>query len=337
MVGVSNAGKGEASPIAITTGDTDRIQQALLGHLRFNSFLGLCLVALVGGAVAYWLAGLALRPLSNVAQSTRLVTASSLHKRLTVPGPQDEIKNLVESFNNMLGRLEGSFDQQTQFVTNAAHELRTPLATLRTNLDVMYEDREATAKEYRDIAPVLDRCVTRLERLIEDLLLLARGEDRRHWQEVALQPIVADVLLELASLASRMEVTVHLEAEPNTLVYGDAPLLARVLSNLIENGIRYNKKGGRVSIKIARSDENAIITISDTGIGIAPLEQPRIFERFYRVDQSRSRNLGGSGLGLSIVSHIVGLHGGHVSVESNLGVGSTFVVQLPLMCTLKSA
>jgi len=305
------------------------VQQALLGQIRITSLIGLAIIAVLGVIGAYWLAGRALNPLRNVARSAQHISVGTLDTRLELKGPEDEIKELVAAFNTMLGRLERSFDQQGQFVNNAAHELRTPLTTLRTNLQVMYSDNEATVEDYREMAPVLDRTVTRFEHLISDLLLLAKEESKAR-EEVALMPLVGVVLGDLQPVAHRQHVKLNFRGEADVRVLGNGSLLARVFSNLVENGIRYNHEGGEVDVTVGRGEGCAIVTIADTGIGIASEEQPRIFDRFYRVDRSRSRNKGGAGLGLSIVAHILQIHGGKVEVESTPGVGSRFTVQIPL-------
>jgi two-component system sensor histidine kinase ArlS len=330
---------GEPTPTAIslsgitsepvTAGDINPIRQDLLGRIRITSLIGLGIIALLGAIGAYWLAGRALHPLRNVARSAQHISVGTLDTRLELKGPEDEIKELVAAFNTMLGRLERSFDQQGQFVNNAAHELRTPLTTLRTNLQVMYSDSEATVEDYREMAPVLDRTVTRFEHLISDLLLLAKEESKAR-EEVALMPLVGVVLGDLEPVAHRQHVKLNFRGEADVRVLGNGSLLARVFSNLVENGIRYNHEGGEVDVTVGRGEGCAIVTIADTGIGIASEEQPRIFDRFYRVDRSRSRNKGGAGLGLSIVAHILQIHGGKVEVESTPGIGSRFTVQIPL-------
>ncbi len=179
------------------------------------------------------------------------------------------------------------------------------------------------------MAPVLDRTVTRFEHLISDLLLLAREESKAR-EEVALMPLVGVVVDDLEPVAHRQHIKLNVTGEADIRVLGNSSLLARVFSNLVENGIRYNHEGGEVDVTVGRGEGCAIVTIADTGVGIAAEEQPRIFDRFYRVDRSRSRNKGGAGLGLSIVAHILQIHGGKVEVESTPGVGSRFTVQIPL-------
>ncbi len=330
-------GQATVTPIAFTDAGSeavnpsgyDHIRQTVLGQLRLISLAGLFLIAVVGAVSAYWMAGRALRPLSEVSMAARRISATTLDTRLGLEAPEDEIKELAQSFDAMLDRLESSFAQQGQFVSNAAHELRTPLATLRTNLEVAYDDPAATLDDYREIAPVLDRTLTRLERLVADLLLMATEEKSLVYEELALQPLVEIAMQDLETVAIRQAVRLSFTAGGEFTVRGDGPLLARVFCNLIENAIRYNRPGGSVAVAVRGDPTEAIVEVTDTGIGITPEEQLHIFDRFYRSDRSRSRQRGGAGLGLAIVAHIVKLHGGQVLVESTPNTGSRFTVCLP--------
>jgi signal transduction histidine kinase len=259
----------------------------------------------------------------------RKIQPETLHQRLSVDGPQDEVKELADAFDDMLVRLERTFEQQSQFVGNAAHELRTPLATLRTNLEVLQKDSEASLADYRQAAAVLDRALTRLENLVEDLLLLTSGEKEMRLEPVDLGVLIAEVLEENRLLAQNCEVALHLESVHEETIPANGPLLVRAISNLVENGIRYNHPGGSVRIAVQRQEGWILIRISDTGIGIPSEELPHIFERFYRVDKSRDQHKGGAGLGLSIAAHIVQLHRGRIDATSIPGMGSSFTIWLP--------
>jgi signal transduction histidine kinase len=229
----------------------------------------------------------------------------------------------------MLERLERAFGQQSRFVADAAHELRTPLASLRTNLEVVRSDPHATLDDYRQMASVLERALERLERLVDDLLLLARGEKDVRAEPVYLEVLIGDVIQELKPLAQSHRVSLYYQVPEEVIVQADPPLLARAISNLIENGIRYNHPGGSVTVTVRREAKSVAVSVEDTGTGIPPEEQAHIFDRFYRVDRSRAQHRGGSGLGLSIAAHIVQLHGGHIQVASTPGAGSTFTIWLP--------
>lgn len=304
------------------------LERALLFELRNISLIGLGLVALLGGLGAYWLAGIALRPVRRVSGAAKRISAYTLNTRLDLDGPQDEIKELADTFDAMLGRLERTFELQNRFVADVSHELRTPLASLRTNLEVVAPD--ATLDDYRTMAATQERALTRLEHLVADLLILTTSEQPLSGKEVALGPLLEEALCDLKQAADARQVYLQWANETEVVVRGNELHLSRAFSNLIENGIYYNHAGGEVIVSIDCKDAWAVVTITDTGIGIAPEQQAHIFERFYRVDHSRSRHKGGAGLGLSIVYAIVQQHGGQVQVESTPGVGSVFTVLLPL-------
>ncbi len=312
---------------------TSSVRKNVFHEMRVVSFIGLGIVVLLGGLVAYWLAGRALRPVRSLAQAARGIDAETLDTRLNSKGPEDELRQLSDSFDSMLNRLESAFEQQGRFVADAAHELRTPLTTLRSNLDVVRADPKATVEDYREMTSTLERALTRLQRVVDDLLLLATEERSISDTPVIVEPLVEEALSDLKPLAN--EYSVNLKYESNEInngliINGNSELLARVFHNLIENGIRYNKTGGEVVVKTAKEGEFTVVTVKDTGVGIAPEQLHHIFDRFYRTDSSRARNNGGAGLGLSIVAYILHLHKGQIEVESTPGVGTTFIVKLPL-------
>ncbi len=320
------------SPQILSASDTVRIRQEVLGRLQVISLVGLGLVVVVGALGAYWVARQALSPLREMSAAARHISTKTLGARLGVQAPEDEIKDLADAIDTMLDRLERAFDQQRHFVADAAHELRTPLATLRINLEVVHSDPDSTLDEYQEMSSVLERALTRLERLVSDLLIIAMAEKSPAWEEVALKHLLQNVIRDLRSMADKQDVGLRLMSEGDVLVRGDRELLARAFSNLIENGIRYNREGGVVTVTISQNQDKgqALVTVSDTGIGIPPESQEHIFDRFYRVDNSRSRHRGGAGLGLAITNHIVEMHRGSIYLESTPDVGSRFTVHLPL-------
>lgn len=308
----------------------EEIQQVTVQQIFLISVLSAVLIIILGSSGAYWMASRALRPVNRIIQSAQNVNSKNLDTRLSWDGPEDELGKLIDVFNAMLARLGRAFEQQQQFAANVAHELRNPLATLRTTLEVIQDDPTASLEDYRDMSITLEQNLARLERLIENLLLLARGEREIMRRPVNLEILAKDVSASLSSLADEKMVSVELDLTPNVVVPGDEILLARALTNLVENGIHFNRPGGKVQISIKAVPNWAEIRVEDDGVGISPEEQARIFERFYRVRSSSTQHQGGFGLGLTITAHIVQLHNGTIQVESKLGCGTTFAVHLPL-------
>lgn len=319
----------EYYPSPVGSAEAEPIRQTLLGHLRLSSFAALVLVSVIGSICAYWLAGRMVHYLAVFRQTTQSVSATTLDTRVASQHLDPEVRELADSFDAMLARLERSFTQQRHFASNAAHELRTPITILRTNLEVVKADPDATVDDYRELTPVFERTLARLESLISDLLVMATNEDSLLYDEISLKSLLEEVIDDYTALALKQGVTLVLVGTTDAVVRSDAALLSRAFSNLVENAIRYNHRDGRVIVEIDNSPTNTIISVADTGIGIPVEEQGHIFNRFYRVHRSRSRHKNGAGLGLSIVSHVVQLHGGQVHVESSPGLGSKFTVRLP--------
>ena len=306
----------------------EQVVGSALRRLWTTSMITLMVVVLLfGGFGSYWLARRSLRPVDELSQLVRSVSASTLTTRVPVPRPNDQIKDLAIAFNTMLSRLENAFEQQRHFVDDAAHELRNPLSALRTNVGVVRSSPTADVDEYQRVFNSFDRTLMRLETLVENLLVLAREERLYEPEEVLLGPMMEDVRLDIEPLAIERQVAVSLDGDLDLSVRGDPVLLRQAFSNLLDNSVRYNRSGGRAEVLVHRRGADVAITVTDTGVGIPPHEQERIFERFYRVDQS-SRNAG-IGLGLSIVSHVASLHGGKIEIESVEGVGSRFSLWLP--------
>ena len=316
--------------LGIFSGRFNPLEGALLRELQSISLIGLGLVAILSGVSAYWLAGSALRPVKRVSGAARQISANTLHTRLAVEEPKDEVRELAVTFNEMLGRLEYNFAQQSRFVADVAHELRTPLASLRTSMEVVASDEDASIEDYREMTAAQERALTRLESLVSDLLLLARSESAIASQSVTLSPLIEEVFCDLEHEAARHQVTLQLTNASETTVQGNGALLTRVFSNLVANAIYYNRQGGEVQVSVDQKGDWAVVQVTDSGIGMDVEQQAHVFDRFYRVDGSRTRHKGGAGLGLSIVAAIVHQHNGQVQVESTPGTGSTFTVLLPL-------
>jgi two-component system, OmpR family, sensor kinase len=287
---------------------------------------------ILGALGSYWLAGRAFRPIHRLTRTAQQIEAEDLHQRVLVPRARDEVQDLALTFNEMIARLDKAFTQQRRFVADASHELRTPVAAIRSITDVVLA-QGATEEEYVNVLSEVNVVTERLGHLINDLLTLARADEGQVLLErkpVRLDLLATDVAESTESLAIERDITVLVEAQEPVLVLGDEVRLIQVILNLLHNAITYTNAGGKVTLIVKTGDKNALLTVHDTGIGIAPEHLEHIFERFYRADAARSRAAGGSGLGLAIVDWLVRAHKGTIAVESKVGEGTTFTVSLPL-------
>jgi heavy metal sensor kinase len=311
---------------ATSLGSVDRELRDLVTVLLFAGPLAL-LCALGGG---YVLARQALRPVDLMVQTADQITATRLDRRIDVTNPSDELGRLARTLNGMIARLERSFEEIRRFTADAAHELRTPIAVLRNEAEVALRlPREP--EQYRAILEDQLEELERLSRLAERLLFLCR-EDARvapiARQPVDLRAVAEDVAEHMRVVAEEKGVRIPAEDGAPCSIEGDEDLLRRLLFNLVDNAIKFTAAGGNVMIKTARGDGEARITVTDTGIGIAPEDLPHVFQRFYRVDSASGQD--GTGLGLAIARSIAEAHGGSIAIESTIGVGTRAIVTLPL-------
>jgi two-component system, OmpR family, heavy metal sensor histidine kinase CusS len=287
----------------------------------------------LASAGGYWMSRRALTPVDEITRSARNINSKNLSKRLKVPQSGDELQRLSETLNSMLERLEAAFKRITQFTADASHELRTPLALMRTTTEVSLRTSQ-TVSEYREAQAQTLEELEKTSTLVEQLMLLARadaGVETLKREPVNLVNILLEacrdgrILAETNQIAFREEI-----ADRSVVVDGDSRTLHRLFLILIDNAVKYTSPGGLISVSLTRSDEFAVAEVRDTGVGIAAEDLPHIFERFYRADKARSREVGGVGLGLSIARWEAEAHGGEIEVESEPGQGSVFRVHLPL-------
>ena len=296
--------------------------------------LSLTGTSLVGVAAAarggIWIARRALRPVEEIAQTTRqIVQASDLARRVPAAPAADELGALTDTVNEMLARLEQLFTAQRRFVADVSHELRTPLTAMRGHLELMQRGvTKAGAAQTESIADML-REVNRLSRMANDLLLLAQAEVglQLRYGPVQLDELVLEVVRELRPLAAQLSLRPQLDEQ--VAISGDRDRLKQALLNLTANALQHTPVGGSVTLALGRGPTGALLTVRDTGPGIAPEALPHLFERFYQGDQAPQQPNGGAGLGLAIVRWVAEAHGGHVTVTSAPGDGATFQLQLP--------
>jgi heavy metal sensor kinase len=290
------------------------------------------LAVLLAGSGGWLLARQALRPVDRMTEAARRISAEHLDERVHTIGTGDELDRLAATLNDMLGRLDVAFRQIRQFSTDASHELQTPLTILQGELEVALR-APRTPDEYRHVLTSALEESVRIASLVEGLLLLSRADAgvlRMDHQPVELAHLVAEVHAHIQVLADARGVTLDLGMLTPMTIQGDRQHLRRLLLNLVDNSIKYTPAAGRVTLALYKDGAWAVLCVSDTGIGLAPEEQERIFQRFYRTPAAVSRGEEGSGLGLCIARSIAEAHGGYIQVESAEGHGSTFTVRLPL-------
>ena len=302
-----------------------------LAVLRRVLLLALPLMIGLAGIGGYWLTNRNLAPLTWMAEQTRRITHSNLETRLEIGAAAEELVVLSASFNELLSRLDQSFDHMRRFVADASHELRTPISIIRGEADVALSNDRSAAEYKQALALILDES-RRLSRLVDDLLNLARADAGRvklQVQEFYLNDLLAECCRSVQTLAGARHISLECLCRDDVAFRGDEELIRRMVMNLIDNAIRYTPEGGRVTAAIETTSAGVALRISDTGAGIAPEAAPHVFERFYRGDKARSRQDGGFGLGLAIVKWIAESHHGSVELASAPGAGSTFTVTLP--------
>jgi len=309
-----------------------QLQQQTERTLLRRGTYALAAVGLLGTGGGYLLAGRALRPLQAVTSTARRLSTETLDQRIALDGPDDELKELADTFDGMIGRLQAAFDAQQRFVANASHELRTPLAVVRTEVDVTLRDPDATVDDLRAMGAVVRDATDRAERLVDALLVLAgaevRGRDGLTVREpVCLPTVVAAALDAVASETWAAGIGVERRLEPAT-VDGDAGLLERLAGNLVENAIRHNVRGGWVRVVTGTARGRAHLTVSSSGPVLDPAETPGLFEPFRRGGTARTAGRG-AGLGLSIVRAVVLAHGGTVEAHARPAGGLDVHAELP--------
>lgn len=285
-------------------------------------------VTIVSAAIAYFVSGQALKPLRKLSQQAEKIDQDSISDIRLNEDTVKEFRQLSVSVNLMLDRLSESFATQRQFSGNAAHELRTPLAIMQTKLELFAAEHKNmegdTAELVRSQAEQLDR----LSKLVHTLLEMSNLSSAPRSERIELAPLVEEIITDLTPLASQNDITMEQDCD-NVVITGSDALIYRLVFNLIENAVKYNRRGGSVSVSVHKENSDVVVRVSDTGCGIPEEYRESIFQPFFRVDKSRSRQMGGVGLGLALVHEIAVLHGGSVRAEPGNKVGTVFIVTLP--------
>jgi signal transduction histidine kinase len=305
------------------------LEQAALNQILAQSGVALGLMALVSVGLGWLVAGRVLRPLQAVTAAARRLEGSTLHERINLQGPQDELKELADTFDQMLARLDAAFEGQRRFVANASHELRTPLAIARTETDVALADPDASPAELRAMAERVREASERSERLIEGLLTLARSERQLRTREpVDLSVAAAEALSAAGPETGTLGLRV-IRVLGRAPVVGDRALLERLVANLVENAVRHNLPGGWVEAGSGLADGKAVIRVANGGRPIPPEQVAALFEPFRRLEGDRTGSGRSAGLGLSIVRSVAAAHGGRADARALDGGGLEVTVELP--------
>ena len=314
-----------------------------------RSVIATTIIILLSSVCTYFLTKKALTPLQKLTSEVSQIQAQNLSTQLEVPNSKDEIAQLTSSFNEMLTRLDNAFSTQKQFSANAAHELRTPLAVLQTNLEVFEKKQEPDMVEYRQLFTMIKEQTARLSQLVGTLLDMTNLKSVPRTDHVSLEELVDEVFCDLDPVAEKAGISIHFDDSSSQDLYTDVHtpdasalnnnilnitgsyvLLYRAVYNLVENAIKYNRPNGSVTVSVKEKNGQAMILVKDTGIGISPENQKKIFDPFFRVDKSRSRAMGGAGLGLALVDSIAREHGGSVKVLESNEKGSIIALMLPV-------
>ncbi len=303
------------------------------GRFRTTNWYITAAVTLLSGILAYFVSGRALKPLRSFASQVEMVQMTNLADMKIDEDVLPEFKQLSRSFNQMLERLNTAFSAQRQFTGNAAHELRTPLALMQAQLELFSAEHPDVRPETAEFLTLLREQTARLIQMTRTLLEMSNLRQVARNERIQLAPMIEEIFTDLAPLSDKRGVT--LTAEGNGIMTGSDALIYRLIFNLMENAVKYNRQGGSVRVTVTQKSEKLLLRVSDTGCGIPEEYRRSIFQPFFRVDKSRSREYGGAGLGLSLVWEIADLHGGSVWVEESSDKGTTIAVELPIQQSTK--
>ena len=313
--------------LIVPNGELTIVVDGAQGRFRTTNWYITAAVTLLSGILAYFVSGRALKPLRSFASQVEQVQLNNLADMRIDEDAISEFRQLSRSFNQMLERLNNAFAAQRQFTGNAAHELRTPLALMQAQLELFSAEHPAVLPETAEFLTLLREQTERLTQMTRTLLEMSNLQQVARNERIQLAPMIEEIFTDLAPLSDKRGVT--LTAEGDGIMTGSDALIYRLIFNLTENAVKYNRQGGSVRVSVTQEPEKLLLRVSDTGCGIPEEYQRSIFQPFFRVDKSRSREYGGAGLGLSLVWEIADLHGGSVWVEESSDKGTTIAVELP--------
>ena len=310
----------------LTTEITDVLHTFM--YIIIFVMIGVLVLAGLGGL---FLADRVLRPVERITKTAQKIEGSDLSQRIDVK-TDDELGTLAVTLNEMIGRLEEAFSRQRQFTADASHELRTPLAIMQAEATLAL-NKERTSDDYRKSLETISQESDYMSAVIGKLLFLARsdaGNEQLNFEDVDLKELIIGLAANIEALAQDKGIKFTVDTKDDVNVSGDKVKLRQLFTNILENAVRYTPADGKISVSLLEKESNAVVSISDTGIGIPPEHLPHIFERFYRVDKARARADGGIGLGLAIAKIIAESHKGKIDVESEVGKGTTFIISIPV-------
>jgi heavy metal sensor kinase len=328
---ITRSHKFEGHIVMVRLGVSENVLREQFGEMISTLVLGLPVALVIVGLTGYFVAGRALQPLDAMARHAKQINAEHLNERLAIENPDDELGHLGGAFNETLSKLENSFGQLKRFTADASHELRTPLTAIRSVGEVALQNAVEDQGHRDAIGSMLEE-VYHLTHLVDSLLILSRAESEYlalQRREVSLRDLASESVTLLEVLAEEKHQSLKVQGD-ESIVSGDPLILRQALVALIHNAIKYSPAHGSIRVQIGATNENAFVEVHDTGPGIPTEHRTKIFERFYRVDKARNRDVGGAGLGLSIADWAVRAHGGQIELDCDSEPGCTFRIKLPI-------
>lgn len=317
----------------------EAFQSATIGReylaLNRSKFLRTCMTIVLcilfpGILIVYFIMGFALKPVYRLKKNIAAISANDLGKRIDSTSNGVELNSLACSFNQLLERIEVVLEQEKTFAAGASHELKTPLAVVKTNLDVLYMSKDPSKEELAETMQVVEKQINRMIKLVDDLFAMYELREYDLGEAIPVNTIIDEVVSEQADNMAQKHIHIRVSSQ-QCRVQGNREMFKHTISNLLQNAIKFNCVNGEIEISAENKGKDCVICVMDTGIGISPEAADHIFEVFYREDKSRSRKIGGAGLGLSIVKTIIEQHGGTVQYRPNHPRGSTFIISVPQM------